>query len=99
LYNTIMKYLTWDKEKNEQLKKERNISFEIVSYFIETKQILDIIKHPNEHKYPDQRIFIILYNNYVYLVPFVENESQIFLKTIIPSRKATKKYLRVDKNG
>jgi len=94
-----MKYLTWDKEKNEQLKKERNISFEIVSYFIETKQILDIIKHPNEHKYPDQRIFIILYNNYVYLVPFVENESQIFLKTIIPSRKATKKYLRVDKNG
>ena len=85
-----MKYLTWDNEKNKQLKKERNISFEIVSYFIETKQILDIIRHPNEHKYPGQKIFIISYNNYVYLVPFVENESQIFLKTIIPSRKATK---------
>ena len=93
-----MKYLYWDKGKNEQLKKERNISFEIAAYFIETKQILDIIKHPNKNKYPDQRIFIILYDNYVYLVPFVEDESQIFLKTIIPSRKATKKYLRVDKN-
>ena len=94
-----MKYITWNKEKNKQLKKERNISFEIVSYLIETKQVLDIIKHPNKDKYPNQRIFVILYNNYVYLVPFVEDEEQIFLKTIMPSRKATKKYLKGDKNG
>jgi len=93
-----MKYISWNKEKNEQLKKERNISFEIVSYLIETKQVLDIIKHPNEDKYSNQRIFVVLYNNYVYLVPFVEDEVQIFLKTIIPSRKATKKYFKGDKN-
>ncbi len=94
-----MKYLTWNKRKNEQLKKDRNISFEIVSYLIESKQVLDIIKHPNEDKYPNQRIFVVLYNNYVWLVPFVEDEEQIFLKTIIPNRKATKKYLKGDKNG
>ena len=94
-----MKYITWNKEKNDELKKKRNISFEIISYLIETKQILDIIKHPDEDKYPNQRIFVVLYNNYVYLVPFVEDEAQIFLKTIIPSRKATKKYLKGDKNG
>ena len=94
-----MKFITWNKEKNEQLKKERNISFEIVSYLIETKQVLDIIKHPNEEKYPNQRIFVVLFNNYVYLLPFVEDGEQIFLKTISPSRKATKKYLKGDKNG
>ena len=94
-----MKFITWNKEKNEKLKKERNISFETVSYLIETKQVLDIIRHPNENKYPNQRIFIVLFNNYVYLVPFVEDEKQVFLKTIIPSRKATKKYLEGDKNG
>lgn len=95
----MMKYITWNKKKNEALKKERNISFEIVSYLIETKQVLDIIKHPNEDKYPNQRMFVVPYNNYVYLVPFVEDEAQLFLKTIIPSRKATKKYLKGDENG
>ena len=94
-----MKYLAWNKEKNEQLKKERNISFEIVSYLIESKQVLDILKHQNEDKYPNQRIFIVPYNNYAWLVPFVEGEEQIFLKTIIPNRKATIKYLNGDKNG
>ncbi len=98
MYNGIMKFITWNKEKNEQLKKERNISFEIVSYLIETKQVLDIIKHPNEDKYPNQKIFVVPFKNYVYLVPFVEDEKQIFLKTIIPSRKATKKYLRGNRN-
>ncbi len=92
MYNIFMKHIIWNKEKNKQLKNERNISFEVVSYLIETKQVLDILRHPNENKYPDQKIFIILYDNYVYLVPFVEDEEKIFLKTIIPSRKATKKY-------
>ena len=58
-----MKYINWNKEKNEELKKERNISFEIVSYLIETKHVLDIIKHPNKKKYPNQRIFVVLYTN------------------------------------
>jgi len=93
-----MKYIAWNQEKNEELKQQRNISFELITYLIETKQVLDIIKHPNEDKYPNQRIFVIEFNNYVYLVPFVEDETQIFLKTIIPSRKATKKYLKGDKN-
>jgi uncharacterized DUF497 family protein len=93
-----MKYIIWNQEKNQVLKQQRNISFELVTNLIETKQVLDIIKHPNEDKYPNQRIFVVEFNNYVYLVPFVEDETQIFLKTIIPSRKATKKYLKGDKN-
>jgi uncharacterized DUF497 family protein len=94
-----MKYITWNREKNEELKKERNISFEIVATLIETKQVLDILEHPNKDKYPGQKIFVVHYNDYAYLVPFVENETQVFLKTIIPSRKATKKYLKGDENG
>jgi len=97
IYN--MKYVTWNKYKNKKLKKNRGITFEIVAYLIESEQTLDIIKHPNENKYPNQRIFIVQYKNYAYLVPFVEDEKQIFLKTIIPSRKATKKYLRGEENG
>lgn len=85
-----MKYIAWNKEKNKKLKKNREISFEIAAYLIECEQTLDIIKHPDENKYPNQKIFIIQYKNYAYLVPFVEDEKQIFLKTIIPSRKATK---------
>ena len=89
-----MKYFSWNIEKNEQLKKERGISFEEVVFHIERGQLLDIVEHPNQEKYTGQRIFIVHINDYVYLVPFVEDEQEIFLKTIIPSRKATKKYLR-----
>ena len=89
-----MKYFTWNSEKNKQLKKERNISFEIVALLIESGKVLEIIKHPNQEKYANQFIYTIEYNDYAYLVPFVEDEKEIFLKTIIPSRKATKKYLR-----
>jgi hypothetical protein len=62
-------------------------------FHIEKKQILDIVEHPSQEKYKGQRIFIVNINHYAYLVPFVESEKEIFLKTIIPSRKATKKYL------
>jgi hypothetical protein len=62
-------------------------------FYIEKKQVLDIVEHLNQEKYRNQRIFIVNINNYAYLVPFVENEQEIFLKTIIPGRKATKKYL------
>ncbi len=91
-----MSYFAWNLEKNDELIKERGISFERVIYHIEKQEVLDIIKHPNTSKYPSQRMFIVNINNYAYLVPFVENESEIFLKTIIPSRKATRKYLEVN---
>jgi len=90
---TIMKLHYWDINKNNLLKVERGISFEDVLFYIEKGEILSIVKHPNQNKYPNQKIYIISINNYVYLIPFVETENEVFLKTIIPSRKATKKYL------
>jgi len=89
-----MSHFAWNSEKNAQLVKERDISFERVIYHIERNEILDIIRHPNSSKYPNQRMFILDIGNYAYLVPFVETDSEVFLKTIIPSRKATRKYLR-----
>ena len=88
-----MKYLNWNSEKNELLKKERGISFEIMAFQIEAGNILDVIDHPNQDKYPGQRIFVIEFEEYAYFVPFVENDDEVFLKTIILSRKATKKYI------
>ncbi|MDX2425099.1 MAG: BrnT family toxin [Cycloclasticus sp.] len=90
-----MDYFAWNPEKNEELIKERGISFERVIQHIENEQVLDVVKHPNTSKYPNQYMFILEIDNYAYLVPFVENDSEIFLKTIIPSRKATRKYLEV----
>ncbi len=90
-----MNHYAWNPEKNEELIKDRGISFERVVQHIENERILDVIKHPNASKYPNQRMFILEIDNYAYLVPFVENSSEIFLKTIIPSRKATRKYLEV----
>lgn len=89
-----MKYFDWDKEKNEQLKKERNISFEEIKFAIENKQALALINHPNKDRYPNQKMFIVDINSYAYVVPFVEDENKVFFKTIIPSRKATKQYIR-----
>ena len=83
----------WDLEKNDWLIQERGISFERVIFLIEKNGLLDTIRHPNRKKYPHQRMFIVEVDKYAYLVPFVESEEHIFLKTIMPSRKATKKYL------
>lgn len=88
-----LKPYVWNEEKNQRLKAERNISFEEVVSSIAGGNMLDIVEHPNQEKYKEQRIFIIDINNYAYLVPFVETETEIFLKTIIPNRKATRKYL------
>lgn len=88
-----MKYFDWDLKKNEILKQGRGVSFEEILIAIEEGYLLDIIEHPREQKYPSQKIFVIAIDEYVYLVPFVEDETKIFLKTIIPSRKATKQYL------
>lgn len=89
-----MKYFSWNEEKNELLKEERQISFEDVVFYIEQGFLLDVLEHPNQEKYQGQKIFVVQIDEYAYLVPFVEDEHEIFLKTIIPSRKATKKYLK-----
>lgn len=89
-----MKDVNWSNEKNNWLKNERGISFENVKHYIENEEYLDIIEHPNKEKYPNQRIFVIDIDEYIYCVPFVENEVGIFLKTIFPSRILTKKYLK-----
>lgn len=95
-----MKYFTWDAEKNEQLKRERDISFEEVIFYIERGHLLDVLEHPNQEKYQGQRIFVVHIGDYAYLVPFIEEEKEIILKTIIPSRKATRLYIKGgDKNG
>ena len=87
-----MKFFTWDQKKNEQLKKERGISFEEIVYHIEKGDVADLLEHPNQKRYPGQRIFVVIVNQYLYLVPFEESEEEIILKTIIPSRKATRHY-------
>jgi uncharacterized DUF497 family protein len=87
-----MKYHVWNTEKNEKLKSERDISFEDITYYIEHGQLIAIIDHPNKNKYKNQKMYVVNVNQYVYLVPFVESKEEIFLKTIIPSRKATKQY-------
>ena len=93
-----MKTFAWNNDKNALLKETREVSFEDVVFFIEKGFLLDILEHPNKDKYPDQRIFVVQIDDYAYLVPFVEDEKEVFLKTIIPSRKATKKYLQGDDN-
>ena len=89
-----MKIFEWDDEKNQKLKTSRGISFEEVAFYIANDFLLDIIPHPNPNKYPGQRMFIVNIDNYAYLIPFIEKEEIIYLKTIIPSRKATKQYLK-----
>jgi len=88
------KTIRYSLEKNEILKANRGISFEDVILALEEGYLLDDIEHPNKERYPNQNIFIILVvvKDYVYLVPYVEDETSIFLKTIIPSRKMNKKY-------
>jgi len=88
-----MKYFDWSNEKNEALKREREISFEDILIAIEAGDILDIVENQNKEKHPNQKIFIVEINNYAFLVPFTEDNEKVFLKTIIPSRKATKKYI------
>jgi len=88
-----VKYFSWDVEKNERLKSGRGISFEEIVFHIERGDVLDILEHPNQDRYGGQRIFVVNVGGYAYLVPFVETENEVVLKTIIPSRKATKQYL------
>lgn len=88
-----MRIYNWNSGKNQELLLSRNVSFEEVIFHIEHGGLLDDIAHPNTSDYPNQRVFIIRIKEYVYLVPYVESEDEVFLKTIIPSRKFTKLYL------
>lgn len=88
-----MMFFDWNLKKNERLKAEREISFEDIVYSIQHDGLLDILEHPKKNRLPHQRIFIVNVNDYAFIVPFVEEEGITFLKTIIPSRKMTKKYL------
>jgi uncharacterized DUF497 family protein len=89
-----MKPFRWNHKKNEQLKAERNMSFEEIVLAIEAGGLLDIVTHSNPGKYPNQRMFVVAVEQYAYLVPFVEEADYYFLETVIPNRKATRNYLK-----
>ncbi len=91
-----MAEIKWNGEKNLKLKASRGVCFEDVITTIKEGKLLDTVKHPNSLKYPNQFIYIVEIQGYVYMVPFVYSKEQIFLKTIIPSRKHTKRYLKND---
>jgi len=88
-----MKIFKWNTEKNELLEKERGITFEEIVKIIDSGAKVIEVEHPNKKRYPNQNILIVDVDGYAYMVPFVRDDNEYFLKTIIPSRKATKKYL------
>jgi uncharacterized DUF497 family protein len=88
-----VKPYAWNENKNRLLKAERGVSFEEVIAAIASGAVLDVVEHPNQNRYPNQRIFIVQLRAYAWLVPFTESDDGIVLKTIIPSWKATKRYL------
>jgi hypothetical protein len=88
-----MKPFRWNHGKNEALKTDRGISFEEIVLAMEAGGLLDVVRHPNSGKYPNQLVFIVALDGYVHMVPFVEEADYYFLKTVIPSRKATRDYL------
>lgn len=94
-----MKPFRWSPDKNDLLKAERGVSFEQMVVGIESGGLLDVLAHPNQAQYPHQRILVITTEGYVYLVPFIEEEDHYFLKTVIPSRKATREYLKSDESN
>lgn len=87
-----MKIFNWNEAKNRFLKQARGVSFEEVLLHLEAGDAIDVFDHPNQARYPGQRIYAVVIEDYIYLVPFVESENEVFLKTIIPSRKAKKQY-------
>ena len=91
-----MKPFRWDPEKNEYLKDERGISFEEIVLAVEEGGLKDVLVHPNQRRYPGQLVLVVSCRDYAYLVPSVEEDAYYFLKTIIPSRKATRDYLNAD---
>lgn len=93
-YSSAMKKINWNAEKNQVLMSERGISFEDVLFAMQFGGLLDDLVHPNRDKYPNQRMMVVCIDDYAWLVPYIETDYEIFLKTVIPSRKATNQYLR-----
>ncbi len=91
MYIDFMKF-EWEPEKNEKLKREREVSFEQIIFHLSEGDLWKTAEHPNQEDYPGQKIYFIIIDDYIYLVPHVIDDEHIFLKTIIPSRKATKQY-------
>lgn len=89
-----MKVFRWDNDKNEWLKEHRGVSFEQIVILLEREDVLETVEHPNQNRYPGQKIATVRIDDYAYLVPYVQESDEIFLKTIIPSRKATNKFER-----
>ena len=83
----------WDLQKNALLMRERGLSFEQIVLAVEGGDLLQVIAHPNPARYPNQKIMVIAMDGYAFLVPFVQEEGGYFLKTIIPSSKATRDFL------
>jgi len=96
MYIDAMKY-EWDPEKNVWLKTNRNISFEQIIFHLGQGDIWGTSDHPNQEKYPRQKLYFVIVEDYIYIVPHIVEENHIFLKTIIPSRKATRDYLKEKK--
>jgi uncharacterized DUF497 family protein len=92
-----MKVFRWDNKKNELLKNSRGVCFEQVVILMEREDILETVEHPNQNKYSGQKIATVVIDDHVYLVPYIQKSDEIFLKTIIPSRKATIKHMRSKK--
>ncbi len=92
-----MKYIAWDVDKNERLKEQRGISFEQAINAIFKGRVLGKTDHPNQKRYPGQKIYIIELDEYAFVVPYVDDDEKIFLKTIFPSRKYTKDF--IEKGG
>ena len=88
----------WNPEKNELLKKERKISFEQIIFHLLQGDVWRIADHPDQKNYPGQKIYFVIIDDYIYLVPYLVSKDRIFLKTIIPSRKATKEYKKEREN-
>jgi uncharacterized DUF497 family protein len=86
------KTYNWNAEKNQRLLEERGITFERIVFEIGLGNERAVFLHPNQDRYPGQLISMVEVDDYVYLIPFIENEAEIFLKTIIPSRKATRQF-------
>ena len=88
-----MKPLRWAPDKNDLLKHERGVCFEEITVAVEAGALIEIVPHPNPARYPRQKIMVVQVGGYAYLVPFVEEDDHFFLKTIIPSRKATRHFI------
>ncbi len=90
----MVKPYRWNPEKNAELLSERGVTFEQVVVAVKAGGLLDVLSHPNPKTYPNQRILVVTWDDYAYLVPFVEEAEHFFLKTVIPSRKATRDFLK-----